>query len=40
VTGIETAAISLGAIVVKNAAKVWLGDRPFAADVSSDLNAV
>jgi NACHT domain len=36
-TGIETAAISLGAIVVKNAAKIWLGDRPFAADVSSDL---
>jgi NACHT domain len=36
-TGIEAAAISLGAVVVKSAAKIWLGDRPFAADVSSDL---
>lgn len=37
VTGIEVAAISLGAVVVKSASKIWLGDRPFAADVSSDL---
>jgi hypothetical protein len=37
VTGVETAAISLGAVVVKSAAKIWLGDRPFAADVSADL---
>jgi hypothetical protein len=37
VTGIEVAAISLGAAVVKSASKIWLRDRPFAADVSSDL---
>jgi NACHT domain len=37
VTGIEVAAISLGAVVVKSASKIWLGDRPFAADVTSDL---
>ena len=37
VTGIEVAAISLGAVVVKSAFKLWLGDRPFAADVSSGL---
>jgi hypothetical protein len=37
VTGIEVAAISLGAVVVKSASKIWFGDRPFAADVSSDL---
>jgi len=36
-TGIETAAISLGTVVVKSASKIWLGDRPFAADVSSNL---
>ena len=36
-TGIETAAISLGVVVVKSASKIWLGDRPFAADVTSDL---
>jgi hypothetical protein len=37
VTGIEVAAISLGAVVVKSASKIWLGDRPFAADVTSNL---
>jgi hypothetical protein len=36
-TGIEGAAISLGTVVVKSACKIWLGDRPFAADVTSDL---
>lgn len=36
-TGIEAAAISLGATVVKSASKIWLGDRSFAADVTSDL---
>lgn len=36
-TGVETAAISLGAVIVKSAGKLWAGDRPFAADVSSDL---
>ena len=36
-TGIETAAISLGAVVVKSASKIWLGNRPFAADVTSSL---
>lgn len=36
-TGIEVAAISLGAVVVKSASKIWLGDRPFAADVTSNL---
>lgn len=36
-TGIETAAITLGAVVVKSAAKIWLGDRPFAADLTSGL---
>ena len=36
-TGIEAAAISLGAVVVKSASKIWLGDRPFAADVTSNL---
>lgn len=36
-TGIEVAAISLGAVVVKSASKIWLGDSPFAADVTSDL---
>lgn len=33
----EAAAISLGAVVVKSASKLWLGDRPFAADVTVDL---
>jgi hypothetical protein len=37
VTGIETVAIALGATVVKSAAKIWFGDRQFAADVSADL---
>lgn len=36
-TGIEVAAISLGAVVVKSASKIWLGDRPFAADVTANL---
>ena len=29
--------ISLGAAVVKSACRVWLGDRPFAGDVTSEL---
>lgn len=37
VAGLEVAAISLGAAVVKSACKLWLGDRQYAADVTSDL---
>jgi NACHT N-terminal Helical domain 1/NACHT domain len=37
VAGIEVAAISLGAAVVKGACKLWLGDRQYASDVTSDL---
>ncbi|HEX6506212.1 MAG TPA: hypothetical protein VF221_01145 [Chloroflexota bacterium] len=36
-TGIEIGAISLGAAIVKSACQIWLGDRPFAADVTSSL---
>ena len=35
--GLEVAAISLGAAVVKSACKLWMGDRQYAADVTSDL---
>ena len=35
--GLEMSAISLGAAVVKGACKLWLGDRQFASDVTSDL---
>ena len=34
---LETAVISLGAAVVKSACKLWLGDRQFADDVTSEL---
>lgn len=37
VAGLEVAAISLGAAVVKSACKLWLGDRQYAGDVTSDL---
>jgi hypothetical protein len=37
VAGLEVAVISLGAAVVKSACRVWLGDRPFAGDVTSEL---
>lgn len=37
VTGLETMVISLGAAVVKSACKVWLGDRQFADDMTSEL---
>jgi hypothetical protein len=37
VAGLEVAVISLGVAVVKSAAKVWLGDRQFAGDVTSEL---
>jgi hypothetical protein len=37
VAGLEVAVISLGAAVVKSAAKVWLGDRQFAGDMTSEL---
>jgi hypothetical protein len=37
VAGLEVAVISLGAAVVKSAATLWLGDRPFADDMTSDL---
>jgi hypothetical protein len=37
VSGLEVAAISLGAAVVKCASKIWLGDRQFASDVTSEL---
>ena len=35
--GLEVAVISLGAVVVKSACKLWLGDRQMAVDVSSEL---
>jgi hypothetical protein len=35
--GLEAAAISLGAAVVKSACKLWLGNRRFASDMTSDL---
>jgi NACHT domain len=35
--GLELAAISLGAAVVKSACKLWLGDHQFASDMSSEL---
>ncbi len=34
-SGLETVALALGAAVVKSACKVWLGDRPVAADVTA-----
>lgn len=34
-TGVETAAVALGAAVVRSAAKLWLGDRSIAADVTA-----
>lgn len=34
-TGLEGVALALGAAVVKSAAKLWLGDRPVAADVTA-----
>jgi hypothetical protein len=37
VAGLELAVISLGAAVVKSAARVWLGDRQIADDVTSEL---
>lgn len=35
--GLEVAAISLGAAVVRSAAQLWLGDREFAADLTSNF---
>jgi energy-coupling factor transporter ATP-binding protein EcfA2 len=35
--GLEVAVISLGAVVVKSACKLWLGDRQVAVDVSSQF---
>ena len=35
--GLEIAAISLGAAVVKSACKLWLGDRQYAGDVTSEI---
>ena len=35
--GLEVAVISLGAVVVKSACKLWLGDRQFAVDVTSEF---
>ncbi len=35
--GLEVAVISLGANVVKSACKLWLGDRQYADDVTSEL---
>ena len=37
VAGLEVAVISLGAVVVKSACKLWLGDRQPATDVTSEL---
>jgi hypothetical protein len=37
VTGIEVAAISLSAAVVKSAARIWLGNNQFADDMSAEL---
>ena len=34
VAGLEVAVISLGAAMVKSAAKMWLGDRQFANDMT------
>lgn len=34
-TGVETAAVALGAAVVRSAVKLWLGDRAIAADVTA-----
>jgi hypothetical protein len=36
-TGLEAAAIALGATVVKSASKLWVGDNSFASDMTSDL---
>lgn len=35
--GLEVAVISLGSAVVKSACKLWLGDRQYADDVTSEL---
>ena len=35
-TGLEVAALSLGTSVVRSVAKIWLGDRQLAADVTVD----
>src|SRR5438046_10416283 len=37
VAGLEVAVISLGAVVVKSACKLWLGDRQPTSDVASEL---
>jgi NACHT domain len=37
VSGLEAAVISLGTIVVKSACKLWMGDREWADDMTSDL---
>jgi NACHT N-terminal Helical domain 1/NACHT domain len=36
-TGLEATAISLGAVVVKSASKIWIGDSEFASGVTSTL---
>jgi hypothetical protein len=35
VSGLEVAAISLGAAIVKSASRIWLGDRQFVLDMTS-----